>query len=145
MAIIPTVRCSHMAISISFYTGVLDFESIDGRADAPDPSFNVLRRGDDLLCLSSYAGDGQYGQSLVVVTDDVDALFLKFLERGLTPPKDRDSPVHNGPTEQTWGTREFYVDDPDGNTIRFVQGLKVSPLASAASSRSKDSGVGRHK
>jgi len=20
-----------------------------------------------------------------------------------------------------WGTREFYVDDPDGNTLRFTQ------------------------
>jgi hypothetical protein len=29
--------------------------------------------------------------------------------------------VHEGPVDQTWGTREFYVDDPDGNTLRFVQ------------------------
>jgi hypothetical protein len=24
-------------------------------------------------------------------------------------------------THGTWGTREFYVDDPDGNTLRFTQ------------------------
>jgi hypothetical protein len=35
--------------------------------------------------------------------------------------------VHEGPLDQTWGTREFYVDDPDGNTIRFVQGFRVAP------------------
>jgi hypothetical protein len=29
--------------------------------------------------------------------------------------------VHEGPLDQSWGTREFYVDDPDGNTIRFTQ------------------------
>jgi hypothetical protein len=23
------------------------------------------------------------------------------------------------PTDQSWDTREFYVDDPDGNTLRF--------------------------
>jgi hypothetical protein len=44
-----------------------------------------------------------------------------FLARGLVPPE-RDSPVHKGPTDQTWGTREFYVDDPDDNTLVFVQG-----------------------
>lgn len=35
-----------------------------------------------------------------------------------------DAPVevHEGPLNQTWGTREFYVDDPDGNTLRFMQG-----------------------
>jgi len=25
------------------------------------------------------------------------------------------------PVDQTWGTREFYVTDPDGNTLRFRQ------------------------
>ena len=54
------------------------------------------------------------------MTEDIDALFQKFLARGLVPPN-RDSPVHHGPTDQTWGTREFYVNDPDGNTLRFTQ------------------------
>lgn len=31
------------------------------------------------------------------------------------------SMVHEGPIDQSWGTREFYVDDPDGNTLRFTQ------------------------
>jgi uncharacterized glyoxalase superfamily protein PhnB len=25
------------------------------------------------------------------------------------------------PTDQTWGNREMYVKDPDGNAIRFVR------------------------
>ena len=25
------------------------------------------------------------------------------------------------PIDQSWGTREFYVDDPDGNTLRFIE------------------------
>ena len=36
---------------------------------------------------------------------------------------ERPSEVHERPVDQTWGTRELYVDDPDGNTIRFVQGM----------------------
>ena len=35
--------------------------------------------------------------------------------------------VHEGPIDQTWGTREFYVDDPDGNTLRFTQGFGLTP------------------
>jgi hypothetical protein len=54
------------------------------------------------------------------MTEDIEALFQKSRSQGLVP-RDRDSPVHHGPVNQTWGTREFYVDDPDGNTLRFTQ------------------------
>jgi catechol 2,3-dioxygenase-like lactoylglutathione lyase family enzyme len=30
-------------------------------------------------------------------------------------------PIALSPTDQTWGTREMYVRDPDGNCLRFVQ------------------------
>jgi catechol 2,3-dioxygenase-like lactoylglutathione lyase family enzyme len=124
MAIIPTVRCSRMEISIAFYTQVLDFECVDGGGEDGDPSFSVLRREGDPLFLSSHRGDGEFGQAIVVLTDDVDLLFRKFRERGLKTPGNPDAPqaVHEGPLDQTWGTREFYVDDPDGNTLRFTQG-----------------------
>jgi catechol 2,3-dioxygenase-like lactoylglutathione lyase family enzyme len=121
MTIIPTVRCSRMARSLAFYTGVLDFECVEGGPDRGDPAFSVLRRDGDQLFLSSHGGDGAFGQAVVVLTTDVDALFRSFRERGLTTPGDSGSPVHEGPTDQTWGTREFYVNDPDGNTLRFTQ------------------------
>jgi hypothetical protein len=53
--------------------------------------------------------------------NDVDALFQKYLSRGLDRSTKTDSPVHQSPVDQTWGSREFYVTDPDGNTLRFVQ------------------------
>lgn len=67
-------------------------------------------------------GDGVFGQAVVVTTDDPDGLFRKFRSRGLVTPGNPDAPemVHEGPIDQTWGSREFYVDDPDGNTLRFV-------------------------
>lgn len=124
MAIIPTVRCSRMAASVAFYTGVLDFQCVEDGGEI-DPTFSVLVREDAPLFLSSHRGDGEYGQAVVVTTDDVDKLFRKLRSRGLRPPDNRDgpSPVHEGPLDQSWGTREFYVDDPDGNTLRFTQGL----------------------
>ncbi|GAA0651896.1 glyoxalase superfamily protein [Brevundimonas lenta] len=121
MAIIPTVKCSDMARSVAFYTGVLDFEARGIWPSEGDPAFAELTRGGDLLFLSSHSGDGVVGQAVVVVVEDVDALFASFRSRGLDPSHKPDSPVHQGPVDQTWGTREFYADDPDGNTLRFVQ------------------------
>ena len=124
MTIIPTVRCRNMKTSLAFYTGVLDFERLDGDDDLGDPSFSVISRDGDQLFLSSHRGDGAFGQAIVITTDDVDALLRKFRERGLHTPGNPDAPerVHEGPIDQSWGTREFYVDDPDGNTLLFTQG-----------------------
>lgn len=121
MAIIPTVRCRNMRSSIAFYTAVLDFERVDSNQSIDDPSFCVLTRAGDRLFLSSHHGDGEYGQAVVVETKNVDELFQVFRRRGLRTPGNDNSPVHEGPTNQSWGSREFYVDDPDGNTLRFIQ------------------------
>jgi catechol 2,3-dioxygenase-like lactoylglutathione lyase family enzyme len=119
-----------MKTSIAFYTDVLDFECVEHGGDA-DPSCSTLMRGGSLLLLSSHGGDGEFGQAVVVLTDNVDALFQRFRARGLKTPGNPDAPtvVHEGPIDQTWGTRELYVDDPDGNTLRFVEGFGVSPSA----------------
>ena len=113
-----------MALSLEFYTKVLDFERVDADDEPSDPAFCVLRRGGDYLFLSSHRGDGEFGQAIVVTSDGVDAEFRSFRARGLKTPGNPHAPtlVHEGPIDQTWGTREFYVDDPDGNTLRFVQG-----------------------
>jgi catechol 2,3-dioxygenase-like lactoylglutathione lyase family enzyme len=120
VAIIPIVRCKNLKASIGFYTTVLDFILADGPDSPSDPSAAVLNREGDVLILSSHTGDGEFGQAVVVMTKDVDGLVERFLSRGLAVPE-RDSPVHRGAVDQSWGTREFYADDPDGNTIRFTQ------------------------
>jgi len=80
-----------------------------------------------LIFLSSHRGDGEFRQAIVVLTDDADGLFGKFRSGGLKTPGNPEAPqlVHEGPIDQTWGTREFYVDDPDGNTLRFTQGFAL--------------------
>jgi catechol 2,3-dioxygenase-like lactoylglutathione lyase family enzyme len=119
MAIIPVVRCRDMKISLPFYTRVLDFIRLDGDEDS---GYAMLSRAGDRLFLSTGEGDGEFGQAVVVMTEHVDELWAKFQARGHVPPRS-EGPVHRGPTDQTWGTREFYVDDPDGNTLRFTQSL----------------------
>jgi catechol 2,3-dioxygenase-like lactoylglutathione lyase family enzyme len=32
----------------------------------------------------------------------------------------RGVPIELPPTDQTWGNREMYVNDPDGNSLRFI-------------------------
>jgi len=116
--IIPIIRCSDIEQSVAFYIHVLDFELPD-----PDLSFNyvVLIRDGARLDLSANGGDGVFGSRVNILVNHIDMLFEKFLSRGLDTSEKKDSPVHQEPIDQSWGTREFYVDDPDGNTIRFVQ------------------------
>jgi catechol 2,3-dioxygenase-like lactoylglutathione lyase family enzyme len=121
MAIIPTVRSHNIARSVDFYTRVLDFEVHREGSVLTDPGFAWLTRQGDVLQLSSHAGDGVAGQAIVVDVAGVDRLFETYLARGLDPSARPESPVHQAPLDQTWGTREFYVDDPDGNTLRFTQ------------------------
>jgi catechol 2,3-dioxygenase-like lactoylglutathione lyase family enzyme len=130
MSIIPTIRCRNMATSLAFYTKVLDFDCVEYGGDG-DPTFCLLMRNGSLLCLSSHGGDGEFGQAVMVLTDNVDAVFRGCRARGLNTPGNPDAPtmVHEGPIDQTWGTREFYIDDPDGNTLRFVQGFGINPSA----------------
>lgn len=125
MSIIPTFRCSNMRDSLHFYTEVLDFERVDGDDELDDPSFSVLARDGGHLFLSSHGGDGAFGSVIAITTDDVDAVFHSFRKRGLWTPGNPEAPlhVHEGPIDQSWGTREFYVEDPDGNTLRFTQML----------------------
>ena len=125
MAIVPTVRCKRVAPAIDFYTNVLDFDCVEAEEASSDPSFAVLSRDGELLFLSSHAGDGEFGQAIAILVENVDELFLKFRSRGLQTPGNANSPVHEGPLNQSWGTREFYVNDPDGNTIRFIAGFSA--------------------
>ena len=113
--IIPTVRCSNMKASLAFYTSTLDFRHVDGDDVLEDPCFAELEREGSPLFLSSHRGDGEYGQCVVVTTDDVDGLFRRYRNRGLRTPGNPDAPtmVHEGPIDQSWGTREVYVDVPE--------------------------------
>ncbi len=124
MTIIPNVRCGDMDRSIAFYTGVLDFQLEERWPEVGNPAFARLRRESDYLYLSTHGGDGVFGQAVAVIVPRVDPLFDVFRARGLDPSHKPQSPVHQGPVDQTWGTREFYVDDPDGNTLRFTQLLE---------------------
>ncbi len=117
MKLIPLLKVKNIAKAVDFYTNTLDFE-----LKYPAEELNIycvtLANGEAEFQLTET--DGIWGVSVNVLMDEVDGLFEKYLKRGLITPKKSDSPVHEGPTNQTWGMREFYVTDADGNTLRFT-------------------------
>jgi catechol 2,3-dioxygenase-like lactoylglutathione lyase family enzyme len=127
MAIVPQIRCRRFAEAFEFYTKILDFEYVDGDdpTSTPDAAFCVLSREGDQIFLCSF--DGGTRSVIAIMTDDVDGVCRKFRARGLQTPGDPNvaaTEVHQGPLDQTWGTREFYVEDLDGNSLRFTQVIK---------------------
>jgi uncharacterized glyoxalase superfamily protein PhnB len=119
MKLIPLLRVLNMKEAIAFYTEVLDFEL---KYPYNENDWGAcLIQGDAELQLTSGEGDQKSGIAVYVSVPEVDALFQKYLERGLDTPRKKESPVHQGPLDQTWGTREFYVTDPSGNTLRFIR------------------------
>jgi catechol 2,3-dioxygenase-like lactoylglutathione lyase family enzyme len=120
MSVVPVIRCTDMARSLAFYTGVLDFRLKYPGQSHEDLVIDIVNDMAELQ-LSALGGDGMFGSATNIGVMDVDALFKMCVARGLDASKRPDSPVHQGPVDQTWGKREFYVTDPDGNTLRFGQ------------------------
>lgn len=112
-----------MDAAIEHYTKVLDFV-ITCPEDTPDSPVVDLGHEKMELQITTHESVNLFGSVVYVWIDDVDALFNKFIARGLDNSAKSDSPVHSGPVDQTWGRREFYVTDADGNTLRFCQQIQ---------------------
>ena len=119
--IIPTLIVKDLAEAIAFYTEVLDFKLETAWPDGA-PFYAVLSRGADEMHLTLTPSEGRHSRSTsIVVCDNVDEAFAAFKARGLPPPSNPNSPVHKAPLNQSWGTREVYIDDLSGNTLVFQQ------------------------
>ena len=113
---IPVLHVRSSAAAEEFYCTRLGFRRQFayrlGEA-SPDPCYMGLTRDGVWLHVSSFSGDGVSGGIVYLVVDDVDALHAELVAKGV--------PIDLRPTDQTWGNREMYVKDPDGNSIRFVR------------------------
>jgi catechol 2,3-dioxygenase-like lactoylglutathione lyase family enzyme len=113
---IPLLHVSNSAQAEEFYCGRLGFRRHfayrvdDTRAD---PCFLGLSRDGVWLHLSSFSGDGVSGGVAGFLVDDVDALHAELVAKHVA--------IALVPTDQTWGNREMYVRDADGNTLRFIR------------------------
>lgn len=109
-----------MSAAIQHYTQVLDFVLTDPEDTEHSPVVD-LGYPEIELQLTTAEDNQLFGSVVYVWVDDVDSLFAKFVSRGLNTSDYPDSPVHQQPVNQSWGRREFYVTDDDGNTLRFCQ------------------------
>jgi uncharacterized glyoxalase superfamily protein PhnB len=113
---VPVMHVADAAAAEHFYCNLLGFQrTFAYRPDASrsNPCYMGLIRDGAHLHLSSFSGDGVAGGVVYLIVDDVDRLETELLERGVA--------IDMPPTDQTWGNREMYVRDPDGNSIRFVK------------------------
>ncbi|MET7256098.1 VOC family protein [Dyadobacter fermentans] len=118
--IVPLFKVANMTEAIRYYTEVLDFVMTDPNDNADSPVVDLGRDGWNMQITTSES-ERLFGSVIYFWVEDVDALFAKYVERGLDISLRPGSPVHQGPVDQTWGRREFYVTDADGNTIRFCK------------------------
>lgn len=113
---IPLIHVINAAAAEEFYCQRLGFRrEFAYRADEakPDPCYMGISRDGVWVHVSSFSGDGVSGGVVNFIVDNVDALHAEFAKKGV--------PIAAGPVDQTWGTREMYVKDADGNSIRFIQ------------------------
>jgi len=113
---IPVLHVSNSIAAEEFYCKRLGFRrEFAHRVDdaKSDPCYMGLTRDGVWLHVSSFSGDGIPGGAVNLIVDDVDALHAELVEKGVR--------IDTGPVDQTWGTREVYVKDADGNSIRFIE------------------------
>lgn len=122
MHFIPLFKVRDMRAAIRHYTEVLDFR-LTWPEDTPDSPVVDLGHEEMELQITTHESERLFGSVVYVWVMDVDALFAKYKSRGLNTKKPGSS-VEQGPVDQTWGRREFYVKDADGNTLRFCQPIQ---------------------
>jgi len=124
LSAIPLMHVSSSEEAEAFYCARLGFtKEWDYRPAAPapepepepepEPGYLGLLRDGVPLHVSSFSGDGVAGGVATFHVRDVDALFAEFADAGVA--------IELPPCDQTWGNREIYVRDADGNSLRFVQ------------------------
>jgi catechol 2,3-dioxygenase-like lactoylglutathione lyase family enzyme len=113
---IPLLHVSNTGDAEEFYCRGLGFLlEFAHRVDQskPDPSYMGISRDGIWLHLSSFSGDGVAGGVVNFIVDSVDAMHAELLAKRVV--------IDSGPMDQSWGTREMYVKDLDGNSIRYIQ------------------------
>jgi uncharacterized glyoxalase superfamily protein PhnB len=112
---IPLLHIASAAEAVEFYCHGLGFQlEFEHRPEGvtADPCYLGISRDGVWVHLSSFSGDGVPGGVANFMVDDVDRLHGEFLARHV--------PIVLPPIDQTWGSREMYVKDADGNSLRFI-------------------------
>jgi uncharacterized glyoxalase superfamily protein PhnB len=112
---IPLLHVSNTAAAVEFYCHGLGFQlEFEHRPDGvtTDPCYMGVSRDGVWLHLSSFNGDGVGGAVANLIVDNVDRFYDEYTARQIR--------IDTPPVDQTWGSREMYVKDADGNCLRFI-------------------------
>jgi len=112
---IPLLHVTNAAAALKFYCHGLGFQlQFEHRPEGvtTDPCYLGITRDGVWLHLSSFSGDGVSGGVVNLMVDDVDKLYEELTAKQVQ--------IDTPPVDQTWGTREMYVKDADGNCLRFI-------------------------
>ena len=106
-----TLAVSDMNRSVDFYQNVIGLGMLYG---GPSASFSSFKVGEAYLnlILDVEARSSWWGR-LIFHVDDVDALYERLLQAGLSPS--------SKPADASWGERYFHIDDPDSNELSFAK------------------------
>jgi uncharacterized glyoxalase superfamily protein PhnB len=113
---VPLLHVSDSTAAADFYSSRLGFRlEFAHRADdaRADPCYMGMSRDGVWIHVSSFLGDGVSGGVVNFFVEDVDALCAELVAK--------DVRIDLAPIDQTWGNREMYVRDPDGNCLRFIR------------------------
>jgi uncharacterized glyoxalase superfamily protein PhnB len=122
---IPVIAVSDSARSEDYYCRVLGFEKLFAYPpdrSKPDPCYIGIARDGVCLHLQSYKPERAGMTDAFLWVANVDRLHEELSARGAV--------VQLPPTDQTWGTRETGIRDPDGNVLVFATKPRNTNVAS---------------
>jgi uncharacterized glyoxalase superfamily protein PhnB len=112
---IPVIAVSDSVLSEDYYCRVLGFRKMFAYRPDPnksDPCYLGVARDGVWLHLQSFKPERAGMTDAFLWVANVDLLHVEVSERGAV--------IQLPPTNQTWGTRETGIRDPDGNVLVFA-------------------------
>ena len=112
---IPVIAVSDSARAEDYYCRVLGFQRMSAyrtHASKLDPCYLTVVRDGVWLHLQSFKPERAGMTDAFLWVTDVDRLYAEVSARGAV--------AQLPPTNQTWGTREAGIRDPDGNVLIFA-------------------------
>ncbi|WP_341862529.1 VOC family protein [Gymnodinialimonas sp. 57CJ19] len=115
----PIVPVSDLTTSLAFYTQRLGFTHEVGKAD---DGYGLVRRGALMVAFVNAADEAALAAtanniSAQMWVDDLDGYWTEIAPRLADLPEGRV----RAPFDQSYGTREFHIKDPDGFLMLFTQ------------------------
>ena len=144
--VVPIIRVTDIPSAIDFYGSKLGFVTeFRYAAGTGGPWYAGLSLDGHHIHLSTFAGDGALGTAGYFYVDDVNAVFDRFRQAGLKVPGKPESPVEDGPVDQTWGcercTFEIRTETPCDLAVPFHS--RVHHMDHGSGTRAADDGMSR--